>query len=173
MSKQDRQGVRTAPDLERKYDLGNLANQAKNSGYSSEKLSQITQELSQLNVEVARLNVEIEELSQASGNVEQFAEELAKLTEDVNGALEVTSALSTGKVDKTGWNPNTYLGTDAVGNVVEKETPIVSFLDVYPVGSIYMSVNNTDPSSFFGGTWAECHMLVGENIAFYMWERIS
>ena len=29
-----------------------------------------------------------------------------------------------------------------------------SFLDlIYPVGSIYMSVNSTDPGSLFGGTW--------------------
>ena len=27
-------------------------------------------------------------------------------------------------------------------------------LQVYPVGSIYMSVNATDPSTFIGGTWA-------------------
>lgn len=27
--------------------------------------------------------------------------------------------------------------------------------DVYPVGSIYMSVNNTDPSTLFGGTWEQ------------------
>ena len=29
----------------------------------------------------------------------------------------------------------------------------ISFDDVYPVGSIYMSVNSTDPGTLFGGTW--------------------
>lgn len=29
----------------------------------------------------------------------------------------------------------------------------ISLLDVYPVGSIYMSVNSTDPGLLFGGTW--------------------
>lgn len=27
------------------------------------------------------------------------------------------------------------------------------FLKVYPIGAIYMSVNSTDPSILFGGTW--------------------
>lgn len=31
----------------------------------------------------------------------------------------------------------------------------VSFLDIYPVGAIYMSVNSTSPASLFGGTWTQ------------------
>lgn len=27
-------------------------------------------------------------------------------------------------------------------------------LDVYPIGSIYISVNETNPSELFGGSWA-------------------
>lgn len=36
------------------------------------------------------------------------------------------------------------------GNIDYK---LLSFSDVYPVGSIYMSVNNTSPATLFGGTW--------------------
>ena len=31
----------------------------------------------------------------------------------------------------------------------------ITFDDVYPIGSIYMSVNSTDPSTLFGGTWTQ------------------
>jgi hypothetical protein len=31
----------------------------------------------------------------------------------------------------------------------------VNFLDIYPIGSIYMSVESTSPASLFGGTWEQ------------------
>ena len=33
--------------------------------------------------------------------------------------------------------------------------PVTSILDAYPIGSIYISTHNTDPSILFGGTWTK------------------
>lgn len=53
MSKQDRQGVRTPADIERKYDLGGLSTNQE----ANEKVSQLTQSFRQLEANLqARLN---------------------------------------------------------------------------------------------------------------------
>ena len=38
---------------------------------------------------------------------------------------------------------------------IKNDVTLLSLLDVYPIGSIYMSINNTDPSLLFGGTWEQ------------------
>lgn len=42
--------------------------------------------------------------------------------------------------------PSVKAVNDAIGQ---------SWLNIYPVGSIYMSVNNVNPSTVFGGTWQQ------------------
>ena len=55
----------------------------------------------------------------------------------------------------------------------------------YPVGAVYISVNNTNPSELFGGTWelyTEGHLVLGMDAdselfklsdTCYVWKRIS
>lgn len=45
---------------------------------------------------------------------------------------------------------------DLIPIVQNNETKSVSLIDmIYPIGSIYMSVNSVNPSTLFGGTWVQ------------------
>ncbi len=48
-------------------------------------------------------------------------------------------------------NGNLTINTLSVGSI--NKTPIVDI--IYPVGSIYMSINATNPGTLFGGTWEQ------------------
>lgn len=57
----------------------------------------------------------------------------------------VVDSLSTTTNDRTN-APSIHAVREAVSN---------NWLSIYPVGSIYMSVNNVNPSTIFGGTWEQ------------------
>lgn len=58
-----------------------------------------------------------------------------------------------GTVDTTN-----YVSTSNTGGLIKNDgtidgTSYATLDQVYPVGSIYMSINSTDPSTLFGGSW--------------------
>lgn len=71
---------------------------------------------------------------------------------------EINEALSH-KQDtlSSGVNIKTINGNDITGsgNINIAGGGGLTFNDIYPIGSIYMSVNNTSPSLLFGGTWVQ------------------
>ena len=68
--------------------------------------------------------------------------------------LQQRSGVAGTKLDVSGGNVTGVLkvqGSKVVTEDINSQTSLLK--NVYPVGSIYMSVNNVNPNSLFGGTW--------------------
>ena len=85
----------------------------------------------------------------------------AKKTYTINNVAHATAA----DVDSSGKRIDGYIrGASKSGDNIVLTTgagktaasiKLTSMLDVYPVGSIYMSVNNVNPAQLFGGKWEQ------------------
>jgi len=47
---------------------------------------------------------------------------------------------------------------------------VIDFNLIYPIGSVYTSTANTNPSTLFGGTWQEIQQ---QTLNVHMWERTA
>jgi hypothetical protein len=142
LKKQDRTSSRLPTDTERKYKLGQIE-------LTAEELEKLKSEL-----------VIDEHLSTSSSN--------AIANKTVTNALNNKVTKEEGKTlssndftDNDKKSIHVHANKSVLDSITQEKIDIwngganvvVSMLDVYPIGSIYMSVNETDPSTLFGGTW--------------------
>lgn len=74
------------------------------------------------------------------GDERRFSIRLSQLLDDLFGKYGTVSS-KVKALEKSGEIPS------------DPSTPSISLLDVYPVGSIYVSSENVDPAETMGGTW--------------------
>lgn len=96
-------------------------------------------------------------------NLDYITDSFTKVGDNVN--IEVNNA----KIEcLTSKNNKFSLDSDGNLNVKSVHANNLLILDnIYPVGSIYMNVNPTNPSTLFGGTWeriSQGRCLMGEGV---------
>lgn len=122
MSKQDRQGVRRASDLEQKYSFGRVfSNQSKLNEEQEQQLDTQRLTLSQF-------------VSYASTAIKSLQNDLAAANNRISSFDKSLQSLS----DKD--------------SQIEKQ--ITDYWQtIYPIGHIYVSLDETSPETLFGGKW--------------------
>lgn len=86
-----------------------------------------------------------------------------------NGKYVTGTWLQTTQVTDLGRKPTKVAVIDGSGWIYSRALSSLILEAVYPVGSIYMSVNSTSPATLFGGTWEAIQgkFLLGANSSTY------
>lgn len=78
-----------------------------------------------------------------------------QLDADKVGAVPITGGKMQGPVDMNGQKLNGLSAPTEDAEAANKQYVDTSVLKAYPIGSIYLSVNSTDPATLFGGEWEQ------------------
>lgn len=138
MSKQDRQGVRTAKDIEQKYKLGSYDRQIG----ETKTIAQLASRNASSAMQTATNAMQLAET--ANSTAENAAENANKAIEGMEDH-DLRIADVEEKSEKN--EADIALLKSASGN-----EDITTFDDIYPIGSIYLTINDTDPGTLFQGT---------------------
>jgi vacuolar-type H+-ATPase subunit I/STV1 len=163
MSKQDRQGVRSASDLERKYDFSQIAEFSKANKNQNAAISQLTQTLAQFmadtNGKLSQLDDDLQFIEGFEGTVTDLQTAVSANTDSIEEVEGEVTAL------QNSVSANTESIEEVEGQVETLQTTVDAILGkLYPVGAIYVTVSDASPVDLFGGEWeliAEGHLLVG------------
>ena len=143
MKKQDRQGARTPAGLEQKYGFGRFfSEQEKVNARQNSELNQTNLTMKEF-ISLATTSIEKlqKDMTAANRTMQSISEKNAEL-EAKNAEIEAKSM----ELEES--NKALVESNSSLQNQLAKywET-------VYPVGSVYMSLSNKNPTTLFGGTW--------------------
>ena len=134
------------------------------------KLKILSQSPEELIVEISRVTEPNESTQSNAINATTLNSRFTEMKNSLNSALNE----KTGSVVRVKNEQNIYQASDVnfdddPQKQINDRLKISDLLDkVYPVGSIYMNVNETNPESFIGGTWVELQdrFLIGAGLTY-------
>ena len=124
--------------------IGENENPEANMNFDSDPQTQITNNLNYSQQTREKANTNENNISKNGAEIQNLKNNTTKIANSVGGF-----ACGSNSTDEEGLNFRGFTLCDKNGKV-----PVSRLLDaIYPVGSVYLSVNNINPQNLFGGTW--------------------
>ena len=193
MRLQDLNGVRTATDVERRHNLGAISelesdvDQLKNVDIVVDTSLSVNSEHPVQNAVITRAinsvsnaKVDKEEGKGLSTNDFTDADKLKVHTHSNKGLLDTITNSNQVHSHSNKTILDTITSSDNVHTHSNKElldeltsADLFDLDKCYPIGSVYLSINNTAPDSVLGGTWESVGTLTIDVVTIYAWKRVE